>query len=135
MNSWSVDHVAIVVTDLDKSVDFYTKTLGFDQAFRESFPERGVEVVGLRAGNVDIELLRPLSSDSSVARYRGGADTKVHHIGYRVPDVPAEIARLKSAGLEMIDEAPCRGAHGNRVAFVHPKSTEGVLIEVCQRTD
>jgi methylmalonyl-CoA/ethylmalonyl-CoA epimerase len=133
MNNWTIDHVAIVVSDLDKTVELYTKTLGFDQIFRETFPDQGVEVVGIRSGNSDIELLRPLSEDSPIARYRGDAPTKLHHIGYQVPDITKEMARLKSSGMRMIDESPRHGAHGNRVAFIHPKSTAGVLIEVCQR--
>jgi methylmalonyl-CoA epimerase len=93
-----------------------------------------VETVGFESGASVIELLRPLSEDSAVARFRGDAATKMHHVAYQVPNLEAEIARLKGAGVRLIDEKPRRGAHGNRIAFLHPKSTAGVLVELCQRT-
>ncbi len=133
MNGWAIDHVAIVVADLEKTIEFYTQTLGFDQSYRETLPEQGVEAVGIRSGNADIELLRSLSDDSAIARYRGDAAARLHHIAYQVPDIAAEISRLKDSGVRLIDETPRRGAHGNWVAFLHPKSTGGVLIEICQR--
>ncbi|HEV3153524.1 MAG TPA: methylmalonyl-CoA epimerase [Candidatus Baltobacteraceae bacterium] len=127
-----IDHVAIVVKDLNSTLDLYTKTLGFEQVYRETIADQGVEAVGLRAGGSIIELLRPLDEQSPIAKYRGDADTKLHHTAYRVSDIESELARLKSAGVRLIDEQPRKGAHGNRIAFLHPKSTGGVLIELCQ---
>ena len=127
-----LDHVAIVVKDLDEAIALYTQTLGFSLVYREIVADQSVEAVGLRTGDAVIELLRPLSDDSPLARYRGEAATKLHHTAYRVADIRAELARLKAAGVRLIDEAPRRGAHGNTVAFLHPKSTGGVLIELCQ---
>jgi methylmalonyl-CoA epimerase len=94
--------------------------------------DQGIEAVGLRAGESVIELLRPLDESSPIAKYRGDAETKLHHTAYRVDDIQAELARLKAAGLRLIDEQPRKGAHGNLIAFLHPKSTAGVLIELCQ---
>ncbi|MBV8374471.1 MAG: methylmalonyl-CoA epimerase [Candidatus Eremiobacteraeota bacterium] len=111
----------------------YTQTLGFRQIYRETIEDQGVEAVGLAAGDSVIELLRPLSENSPIARYRGEADSRLHHTAYRVDDLRAELARLKAAGVRLIDESPRRGAHGNLIAFLHPKSTGGVLIELCQR--
>ena len=128
-----IDHVAIVVKDLTKTLDLYTKTLGFKQVYRETLADQGVEALGLQAGSSIIELLRPLDENSSVARYRGNAETKLHHTAYRVADLRAELARLKAAGVRLIDEEPRRGAHGNLIAFLHPRSTQGVLIELCQK--
>jgi len=128
-----IDHVAIVVRDLPQAIDLYTKTLGFKQIYRETLTDQGVEAVGLQAGGSVIELLRPLAEDSPVARYRGTAESKLHHTAYRVADLRAELARLKAAGLRIIDEEPRRGAHGNLIAFIHPQSTGGVLVELCQR--
>jgi methylmalonyl-CoA epimerase len=128
-----IDHVAIVVADLEATIRLYTQTLGFSLVYREIVEDQGVEAVGLRAGDAVIELLRPLDESSAVAKFRGDAPSKLHHTAYRVADIPAELARLKSAGVRLIDEAPRRGAHGNMVAFLHPKSTGGVLIELCQR--
>ncbi len=129
-----IDHVAIVVADLDATVALYTQTLGFSEVYREIVADQGVEAVGLRTGDAVIELLRPLDENSPIARFRGDAATKLHHTAYRVADVAAELAQLKARGVRLIDERPRRGAHGNTIAFLHPKSTGGVLIELCQRT-
>jgi methylmalonyl-CoA/ethylmalonyl-CoA epimerase len=127
-----IDHVAIVVKDAEAALALYTQTLGFSLVYREIIAEQGVEAIGLRTGDAVIELLRPLSEDSPVARFRGDADAKLHHTAYRVADIAAELGRLKDAGIRLIDETPRRGAHGNTIAFLHPKSTGGVLIELCQ---
>ena len=128
-----IDHVAIVVTDLDATIELYTQKLGFSEVYRETIADQGVEAVGLRSGEAIIELLRPLDPGSPIAAFRGGAETKLHHTAYRVDDIAAELARLRAAGVRLIDEKPRRGAHGNTIAFLHPKSTGGVLIELCQR--
>jgi methylmalonyl-CoA epimerase len=129
-----LDHVAIVVKDLAATVALYTETLGFSRVYHETVADQGVEIVGLRTGDAVIELLRPLSEESPIAKFRGEAATKLHHTAYRVDDVRAELARLKASGVRLIDEEPRRGAHGNTIAFLHPKSTGGVLIELCQPT-
>ncbi|HEX3865317.1 MAG TPA: methylmalonyl-CoA epimerase [Gemmatimonadaceae bacterium] len=128
-----IDHVAIVVADLEAAIALYTQTLGFTEVYREIVADQGVEAVGLRTGDAVIELLRPLDPDSAIAKFRGDAATKLHHTAYRVSDIAAELARLKARGVRLIDEVPRRGAHGNTIAFLHPKSTGGVLIELCQR--
>ncbi|HVS45525.1 MAG TPA: methylmalonyl-CoA epimerase [Verrucomicrobiae bacterium] len=129
----TIDHVAIVVRDLAATLALYTQTLGFEQVYREIVADQGVEAVGLRAGDAVIELLRPLDEDSPMARYRGDADTKLHHTAYRVDNIEAKLAELRAKGVRLIDESPRKGAHGNIIAFLHPKSTGGVLIELCQR--
>ena len=131
-SGWTIDHVAIVVADLDATIEFYTKTLGMPQLYRETIADQGVEAVGIRTGDSVIELLRPLDEASPIAAFRGTAATKMHHIAYRVADIVAELARLRDAGVRLIDETPRKGAHGNTIAFLHPKSTQGVLIELCQ---
>ncbi len=80
-----------------------------------------------------IELLRPLDESSPIARFRGDAATKLHHTAYRVDQLETKLAELRAAGIRLIDEVPRKGAHGNRIAFLHPKSTGGVLIELCSR--
>lgn len=127
-----LDHVAIVVADLEAALALYTGTLGFTEIYREIVADQGVETVGLRCGESAIELLRPLDPQSPVARFRGDAPSKVHHTAYRVADLAAELARLRERGVRLIDETPRRGAHGNLIAFLHPASTGGVLIELCQ---
>jgi methylmalonyl-CoA epimerase len=127
-----IDHVAVVVKDLEAAIRLYTQTLGFSLVYREIVADQGIEAVGVRTGDAVIELLRPLDEGSPIAKYRGDAETKLHHTAYRVSDIRSELARLKAAGVRLIDEEPRRGAHGNTIAFLHPKSTGGVLIELCQ---
>ena len=129
----TIDHIAIVVADLEATLAIYTERLGFEQIYRETIAEQGVEAVGLRAGESSIELLRPLDESSPIARFRGEAASKLHHTAYRVEDLVAEIAALKARGVRMIDERPRKGAHGNLIAFIHPSSTAGVLVELCQQ--
>ena len=127
-----IDHIAIVVKDLEATLKLYTETLGFYPVYRETIEDQGVEAVGLQAGESIIELLRPLDEESAIAKYRGDTDTRLHHTAYRVDDIEAKLADLKAKGVRLIDEHPRNGAHGNRIAFLHPKSTQGVLIELCQ---
>ncbi len=129
----TIDHIAIVVADLEATLAIYTERLGFEQIYRETIAEQGVEAVGLRAGESSIELLRPLDETSPIARFRGEAASKLHHTAYRVEDLVAEIAALRARGVRMIDERPRKGAHGNLIAFIHPSSTAGVLVELCQQ--
>jgi methylmalonyl-CoA epimerase len=128
----TIDHVAIVVKDLEATIRLYTETLGFTEVYREVVADQGVEAVGLAAGDSIIELLLPLDEQSPIAAFRGDAATRLHHTAYRVDDLPAKLAGLKAKGVRLIDEHPRKGAHGNSIAFLHPKSTGGVLIELCQ---
>ncbi len=132
MNGYALDHVALVVEDLEATLELYVGTLGFETVYRETIRDQGVEAVGLRAGDSIVELLRPLDAGSAIARFRGDAATKLHHTAYRVADIAAELARLRAKNVRLIDEVPRPGAHGNTIAFLHPKSTGGVLVELCQ---
>jgi methylmalonyl-CoA epimerase len=127
-----IDHVAIVVKDLEATLRLYTQTLGFREVYREVIHDQGVEAVGLQAGGSIIELLRPLDETSPIARYRGESATRLHHTAYRVEDIEGKLAELAAKGVRLIDERPRKGAHGNLIAFLHPKSTGGTLIELCQ---
>jgi methylmalonyl-CoA epimerase len=127
-----IDHVAIVVKDLEATVRLYTETLGFREAYREVVDDQGIEAVGLEAGASFVELILPLDDSSPIARYRGEAETKLHHTAYRVADIEATLSDLEAKGVRLIDRHARRGAHGNLIAFLHPKATGGVLIELCQ---
>jgi methylmalonyl-CoA epimerase len=129
-----IDHIAIVVKDLEATLRFYTEKLGFREVYREVIYDQGVEAVGLEAGDSIVELLRPLDEASPIARYRGKSETKLHHTAYRVANLEAKLAELQAAGVRLIDDRPRRGAHGNLIAFLHPKSSGGVLVELCQPT-
>jgi methylmalonyl-CoA epimerase len=131
MHHGELDHVAVVVADLAQGEQTYAK-LGFEVLYRERIEEQCVDIVGMRAGDSAIELLRPLNSDSPLQRFLGNQRSKLHHLAYRVTDLEAELARLKSAGVPLIDEKPRRGAHGNRIAFIHPSFSGGTLIELCE---
>jgi methylmalonyl-CoA epimerase len=127
----AIDHVALVVENLTQAEQIYT-TLGFEVRYRERVDDQGVDIVGMRAGDSTIELLKPLVEDSPLERFRGDKPTRLHHIAYRVDDIAAELDRLKNAGMRLIDERPRQGAHGNLIAFIHPSVTGGTLIELCQ---
>lgn len=128
----TIDHVAIVVKDLEATLRLYTEVLGFEELYREVVADQGIEAVGLKAGDAAVELIRPLDETSAIARFRGEAASKLHHTAYRVDDLEAALAALRAKGVRLIDQAPRRGAHGNRIAFVHPSATAGVLVELCQ---
>ena len=131
MRHGELDHVAIMVADLAQGEQTYA-TLGFEVLYRERIEEQGVDIVGMRAGDSAIELLKPLGNNSPLQRFLGNQRSKLHHLAYRVDDLEAELARLKSEGVPLIDEKPRRGAHGNRIAFIHPSYSGGTLIELCQ---
>lgn len=131
MQDRPIDHVGVVVADLPAAQRTY-EALGFAVRYAERVEDQGVDIVGMRAGDSSIELLKPLEDSSPLVRYLGDRPSRLHHIAYRVDDIDAELARLRGDGLRLIDERPRRGAHGNRIAFIHPSSTGGVLIEVCQ---
>ncbi len=127
-----IDHVAIVVKDLDAILRLYTQTLGFRETYREVVYDQGIEAVGLQAGESIVELLLPLDEASPIAKYRGDAPSKLHHVAYRVDDLRAKLAELEASGIRLIDRTPRKGAHGNWIAFLHPSATGGVLVELCQ---
>jgi methylmalonyl-CoA epimerase len=131
MANRELDHIALVVADLIDAEQIYA-SLGFEVRYRERVADQGVDIVGMRAGESTIELLKPLTLDSPLERIRGDKPTRLHHIAYRVPDIEAELERLRNAGIRLIDDRPRRGAHGNLIAFIHPSATGGALIELCQ---
>ena len=126
-----LDHVAVVVADLTESQGVYER-LGFAVLYRERIEDQGVDIVGMRAGDSVIELLKPLSADSPLQRFLGEQRSRLHHLAYRVADIEAELKRLADDGVRLIDRRPRRGAHGNRIAFIHPSYAGGTLIELCQ---
>jgi methylmalonyl-CoA/ethylmalonyl-CoA epimerase len=125
-------HVAFVVNDLEAAAARY-RQLGFGHGERFSLPEQAVEVVTFRAGSGWIELIAPTDPDGPIARFLAKRGEGMHHVAYAVADLEAELARLAAAGVRLIDAAPRTGAHGWRIAFVHPESCAGVLTELVQR--
>jgi methylmalonyl-CoA/ethylmalonyl-CoA epimerase len=121
------------VKSLDETLPFYRDNLGMAFAGIEEVAEQKVRVAMLQVGESKIELLEPTSDDSPVAKFIEKNGPGIHHLAYEVEDIEAAIARLMEEGVRMIDEKPRNGAHGTRIAFVHPKSSNGVLTEICQR--
>lgn len=124
-------HVALVVADLDEALARY-RTLGFSGSERFVLAEQAVEVATLRSGVGWIELIRPTDPDGPIARYLAKRGEGVHHIAYAVPDLIATLKDLEAAGIRLIDAVPRTGAHGWRIAFIHPESCGGVLTELVQ---
>ncbi|NTV88939.1 MAG: methylmalonyl-CoA epimerase [Clostridiales bacterium] len=128
-----VDHIGIAVSSLDEALKFYTGVLGLELHGTEIVEEQKVKVAFLPLGDTEIELLEATHPDSAVAKFIESKGAGIQHIAYRVDDVEAAIAEMKAKGIRMIDETPRYGAGNARIAFVHPKSTEGVLVELCER--
>jgi methylmalonyl-CoA/ethylmalonyl-CoA epimerase len=127
-----LDHVAIAVESIDDVLPALEAVTGARGSRPERVEGQGVEVCFLGTGFGKIELVRPLGPDSPVARFLTRRGTGLHHIAYRVADIDATLQRLATGGMELIDRVPRPGAHGHRVAFIHPRSTGGVLVELVQ---
>lgn len=127
-----INHIGIAVKSLDDSIPFYRDNLGMALAGIEEVAEQRVRVAMLQVGESMIELLEPTSEDSPVAKFIEKNGPGIHHIAYEVADIETAIAALLADGARMIDEKPRHGAHDTRIAFIHPKSSNGVLTELCQ---
>ncbi|MCC6166396.1 MAG: methylmalonyl-CoA epimerase [Caldilineaceae bacterium] len=127
-----IDHVGIVVQNLDASLKTYCDDLGFQLLQRVEIPEQMVEAAFLDAGNGTIELIAPTDESSGTARFLQNRGEGTHHICFEVDDIEAVLGALRARGLRLIDETPRQGVHG-LVAFVHPKATHGTMIELLQK--
>lgn len=125
-----IAHVGVAVTDLDTAVAFYRDVLGLQP--RPSEVADGATIVSLGFGDTQVELLAPKEPDGPIARFLMRRGPGIHHICYRVPDLDAALDACRAAGYRLIDEAPRLGAGGRRIAFIHPKSTAGILLELTE---
>jgi methylmalonyl-CoA/ethylmalonyl-CoA epimerase len=132
MQGHPLDHVGIAVHSLDGSLSLFESITGHKGYGREAVPAQGVEVIFLGEGPGRLELVAPTRDDSALARHLRARGPGLHHLCYRVPDVAAELERHRAEGRRPVDEAPRPGAHGHLVAFLHPRSTGDVLIELLQ---
>ncbi len=129
-----ISHIAVVVPQLEDAMGFWVEALGLDLSHVEHVEDQGVDVAFLPAGESDIELLEPIVADSGVARYLGKHGPGMHHICFEVDDIKETLARLKSKNVPLINEEPTFGTGGKKIAFIHPKGTGGVLVELYELT-
>jgi methylmalonyl-CoA epimerase len=127
-----IDHIGVATDDLEGALVLYEKTLGMPLAHRETVESQGVEAALLDVGDGHVELLRPLGDDTPVGKYLTKKGPGLHHVAYAVGDIEQVLEQLKDAGIELIDEEPRVGIRDSRVAFIHPRSTGGVLTEIVQ---
>jgi methylmalonyl-CoA/ethylmalonyl-CoA epimerase len=130
-----IDHIGIAVEDLDEAIALYRDRLGMAEQHRETVEEFSVEAALLEIGDAHVELLTPTQPDSGVAKFLEKNGPGMHHVAYRTADIDATLEQLRASGLRLIDEEPRVGIRESRVAFVHPKSTGGVLTEIVQPKD
>jgi methylmalonyl-CoA/ethylmalonyl-CoA epimerase len=127
-----IDHIGVAVQDLEEAVSLYSERLGMPVQHRETVEQQGVEAVLLGVGESHVELLRPLAPDTAVGRFLERSGPGMHHVAYGTDDIESALEQARAAGLELIDQQPRSGIRGSRVAFLHPKSTGGVLTEIVQ---
>lgn len=133
MKALKVDHIGIAVKDLDETLKFYTDILGLECQGTEVVEEQKVRVAFLPVGDTEVELLESTTDDGPIARFIEKNGEGMQHIAFRVDNIEEAIAYMKEKGMRMIDEAPRYGAGGASIAFVHPKSSNRVLVELSER--
>ncbi|WP_111670322.1 methylmalonyl-CoA epimerase [Algoriphagus litoralis] len=129
-----IEHIGIAVSDLEKSNELFARLLGKEHYKTESVDGEGVETSFFQVGETKVELLQASRPDSPIAKYLERKSEGVHHIAFDVEDIHAEVKRLKEAGFEILNETPKQGADNKIVVFLHPRSTNGVLVELCQNS-
>jgi methylmalonyl-CoA epimerase len=127
-----IDHIGVAVEEIERALELYRDRLRLPVAHREVVQEQGVEAVLLDVGDGHVELLAPLGAETPVGRFLTKHGPGLHHVAYQVHDIDATLGALKQAGLALIDEQPRAGIRGSRVAFMHPRATDGVLTEIVE---
>lgn len=126
-----IDHIGIAVEDLEKAIKLYEK-MGLELDGTEEVADQKVKVAFFPIGEVRIELLEPTSEESPIAKFIAKKGAGIHHIAFRTDDTAAELKKMQEADIRLIDKEPRGGAHNTKIGFLHPKSTLGVLMELCQ---
>ena len=127
-----IDHIGVAVEDLDAAIALYERSFEMTLAHRETVESQGVEAVLLDVGDGHVELLRPLGPETAVGKFLARKGEGLHHVAYAVDDIDATLRKLAAAGLELIDSEARTGIRDSRVAFLHPRSTGGVLTEIVE---
>ena len=129
-NVTKLDHIAIATADLEESLRFWEQALGLEASHTEDLPERGIRVAFLPVGDTRIELVAPLREGSEVSSFLAKRGGGIHHLAFSTPDVDSDVQALKDQQIKLTSEEASPGAHGCRVAFIHPKASGGTLIEL-----
>jgi len=129
-----VDHIGFAVLDIEEAITFYSQAFGLAQWERIAMPDRHMTVAVAHVGDTFLELIAPTSDEASFAKFLREHGPGLHHIAYRVDDIASALAEVRSRGIELIDEVPRPGLHSTLAAFLHPKSTLGVLVELVQQS-
>jgi methylmalonyl-CoA/ethylmalonyl-CoA epimerase len=129
-----LSHLGIAVRDLAASEALFQKLLGEEHVHHEEVEDQKIRIASFQLGDAYVELTEPTGPDSPIAKFMEKRGEGIHHVAFEVEDVDKELARLKSEGFQLIDEKSRPGSHGMDIAFLHPKSTNGVLIELCQKS-
>lgn len=127
-----IDHIGVAVEDIDAAIALYRDSFEMELAHRETVEEQGVEAVLLDVGDGHVELLAPLGPDTPVGKFMARNGAGLHHVAYAVDDIDTALERLAAAGVQLIDSKPRIGIRESRVAFLHPRSTGGVLTEIVE---
>lgn len=133
MNISRVDHIGIAVKSIEESLKFYEGILGIKSVAREEVEDQKVITAFLPLGDTEVELLQSTSEEGPIAKFIDKKGEGIHHIAFRVDDIEKALEELKAQGIRLIDEVPRIGAGGAKIAFIHPKATNGVLIEISER--
>jgi methylmalonyl-CoA/ethylmalonyl-CoA epimerase len=127
-----IHHVAYVVADIDAALPLYVEQFGMPLEVREVLADQGVDAAALGVGRGHIELIQPLDAGSSVGRFLERNGEGFHHVAFEVPNLDETLSQLRGTGMDLIDQAPRRGLGGHRIAFLHPRSSGGVLTELVE---
>ena len=130
-NGWTLDHVGHAVESIEAALAFYTKHFGFEVELTEELPEHKVDVAFLSLANTSIELIAPRAGNKTLRRFLDRRGPGLHHICFEVADIGAELVRLTAEGIRTVDAVPRPGSRSSSIAFLHPDSTHGALIELC----
>jgi methylmalonyl-CoA/ethylmalonyl-CoA epimerase len=128
----SINHIGIAVKNLDDSLNVFKNIFEVEEFHRETVAEQKVDVASFKCGDVLIELTAPTDDESPIAKYIANKGEGIHHIGFNSSDINSDLKRLADSGIKLINDTPKTGAHDMLIAFMHPKSTNSVLMEICQ---